>query len=91
MTTLTLTERLAAQRRQAARPHVMRADIGLEEQASQYGISFTEEFVNHYWVAKLWGRVSTGEAVEMTRTRNTAAEALADLEAAITEQGWEIR
>lgn len=43
------------------------------------------------WGATLGGSLSTGEHVEMTRSASTSFEALANLEAAIAENGWEIR
>lgn len=89
MTTLTLTERLAAKRSQAApaATTVRRRDIGLEEEMLR--ISFAAEIPHR--TARLDGVLSTGEMAVMTRGGNTSAEALANLEAAIAEQGWEIR
>lgn len=44
-----------------------------------------------YWTAGLRGSLSTGEYVGIDRTGNSFTEALASLEAAIKENGWEIR
>jgi len=65
---------------------VNRRDITLEEDF-EYVTIFEKAY---YWVARLSGNLSTGEAAEMSRSGGTSAEALANLEAAITEQGWVI-
>jgi hypothetical protein len=44
-----------------------------------------------FWVARLDGPLSTGEEVALERQADTAAAAITALEAAIAEQGWEIR
>lgn len=71
---------------------VKRRDITLVEQV-EHEISLVDIAAhNHcWWDASFDGPLSTGEDVSLSRTGNTSAEALANLEAAIAEQGWEIR
>lgn len=67
---------------------VKRCDIDLYEDQFPINYGFA---VNTTWTASLDSSLSTGEDVQMSRYGSTAAEALATLEAAIAEQGWEIR
>ncbi|UOE45961.1 hypothetical protein [Agromyces larvae] len=67
------------------KPHVSRRDISLTEQVETDVV-----YTRTTWEAALFGRLSTGEHVDLTRTAPTYAEALADLEAAINDLGWEI-
>lgn len=65
---------------------VNRRDITLEEDF-EYVTIFEKAY---FWVARLSGNLSTGETAEMSRVGGTSAEALANLESAIAEQGWVI-
>lgn len=47
--------------------------------------------LRRFWVARLDGPLSTEEQVALQREGETAAAAISSLEAAIAEQGWEIR
>jgi len=67
---------------------VDRRDISVEEER-EYGWAGDTGTVS--WIAKLYGRLSTGENVEMTRSASTFPEALGALETAIAELGWEIK
>ncbi|WP_217181611.1 hypothetical protein [Streptomyces sp. AC495_CC817] len=71
---------------------VKRRDITLVEQV-EHGISLidTKTDIHRWWDASFDGPLSTGEDVSLSRTGDTSTEALANLEAAIAEQGWEIR
>lgn len=89
MTTLTLTERLAAKRSQAARPSVKRSSIEVYEDTDE-SVSLAQK-PHRFWVARLDGPLSTGEEIALQRTAGAAAEAIAALETAIDEQGWTIR
>jgi len=67
-----------------------RRDISLTEEV-EHELGITVEGRSHYWwSAYVSGDLSTGEEVTMSRIGNTAAEALANLEAAIAENGWSI-
>lgn len=66
---------------------VSRSDITLEEE--RYPETLTEYSV--YWTARLDGRTSSGETVQMSRTANHAGEALALLEEALEKEGWTVR
>lgn len=70
---------------------VNRRDIHLGEQVEYQRGFAIEAYAERWWEASLDGRVSTGEDVAMSRTGNTFAEALTNLEAAIAENGWEIK
>lgn len=73
-------------------PTVSRRDITLDEDlpdAPTFGD--IAEHADLPWEARLYGRVSTGEQVEMTRSGSTSSAAYAALKAAIEEQGWTIR
>lgn len=73
-------------------PTVNRRDITLAEQV-EHEISFIQvEGRSHYWWdASLYGRLSTGEEVNLSRQGATSAEALGHLEAAIEENRWSIK
>lgn len=64
------------------RPYIERDSITLEGTLSVD--------IPVYWEARLFGRLSTGEFVEMARYGATFTEALATLEKAIEEQGWRV-
>lgn len=71
-------------------PTVSRRDISLEEQV-EYERGFAlEQHAQRWWEAGVSGNLSTGERVNLSRTGNTSAEALANLEAAIAENGWTV-
>lgn len=73
-------------------PHVRRQDIALEgEVEHEAGFVHIESRSHYYCIADLTGRLSTGENVSLRRQGDTHAEALANLESAILENGWEIR
>ncbi|WP_406245879.1 hypothetical protein ACI7YT_12625 [Microbacterium sp. M] len=91
MITQTLSERLAVKRQPGARPTVDRRDISLTESVELFPTLGLEVSDNTQWEAVLDGRLSTGESVQLERSGSTSAEALAALEAAIEENGWEIR
>lgn len=67
---------------------VSRRDIELTEEQEYY--SFIEA-PRVFWSARLTGRLSSEESVDMARTGPTAQDALTALETAIKEQGWELR
>lgn len=94
MSAQTFSERLAAKRNppvEPITPYVFRRDIRTEEQRELEARLEEYALVSTTWTAILDGRLSTDEQVEMTRTGATFTEALANLEAAIAENGWEIR
>ena len=92
MTQQPISERLAAKRQPGARPTVNRRDIDLTEEVEhEIGLAQIEGRSHYWWTASLTGRVFTGERVDLGRQGATSAEALAALEAAIEENGWEIR
>lgn len=73
-------------------PTVNRRDITLEEQEVETEHSFLKVAATACrWTAGLNGRLSTGEEAHLERWGPTSAEALANLEAAIAENGWEIK
>lgn len=88
MTTQTFSERLAEKRSKSASPYIRRRDVRIYEERELHYTS-PEAITN--WKATVEGRLSTGEEVSASRSGASAAEALANLEAAIAEQGWEIR
>ena len=65
---------------------VERSDITLTESVESVSI-LTHETV---WYAKFEGPLSTGEPARLTRYSSTPAAAIASLEQAIRDQGWEI-
>lgn len=66
-------------------------DIDLVEEV-ELSVTFGEEIEGgSVWRAALDGRLPSGVRVALERTASTSAEALLKLEAAITENGWEIR
>lgn len=67
---------------------VNRKDIELTEEQEYY--SFIEA-PRVFWSARLAGRLSSKESVDMARSGATAQDALTALETAISEQGWELR
>lgn len=71
-------------------PWVSRKDISLDEQRER--INALEE-VTTRWEASIYGArlYGSGERVSMQRFGATPQEAIANLEAAIAEQGWEVR
>jgi len=69
-------------------PYVKRQDITLTEELIPINHRLETTSI---WTAALSGRLSTGEHVDMTRTGNTFAEALANLENAIAALGWEVK
>ena len=70
---------------------VKRRDITASEEV-EHELGFAVETRSHYWWnATLSGRLSTGEEVCMSRIGTTSRDARGLLEAAIAEQGWEIR
>lgn len=72
-------------------PTVRRRDITLEEQVEhEIGFAQIEGRSHYWWEATLSGSLSTGEYVSINRSGDTFAEALANLEAAIAENGWVI-
>lgn len=70
---------------------VKRSDISITEQI-EYHSSFGEAPRLNYtwWVADLDGRLSTGEHVSLSRTRDRFGAAKTAIEEAISEQGWSI-
>lgn len=70
-------------------PSVARTSIEVYEDVEE-ATSYAEG-ARRFWVARLDGPLSTGEEIALQREAPTAAEAIAALEAAIAEQGWEIR
>lgn len=74
------------------KPYVRRRDITVAErveQADRYpheGPTFTTT-----WCAELAGKLSSGEHVGLERSGATFPKALASLEIAITDNGWEIK
>jgi hypothetical protein len=72
-------------------PYVKRHDIRTGEER-EFEHSFDGyAHTSTTWKATLYGPLSTGEHVDMSREGATFTEALANLEAAIAENGWEIR
>lgn len=73
-------------------PTVNRRDITLVEQVEhEIGLAWIKGRPTRWWDASLDGPLSTGEDVSISRQGDTSAEALANLEKAIRENGWEIR
>lgn len=71
---------------------VNRRDITLVEQVEhEIGFAQIEGRSHYWWDASLSGHLSTGEDVNLSRQGDTSAEALANLETAIAENGWSIR
>lgn len=68
-------------------PYVHRKDITIYEETELSYFTTTTS----YWVANLDGELSTGETVRLGRTGLSALSASANLEAAIAEQGWDLR
>lgn len=68
-------------------PYVSRKDITIYEETEVYSFATTTS----YWVANLDGPLSTGETVRLGRTGLSALSASGNLEAAIAEQGWDLR
>lgn len=74
-------------------PTVNRRDITVteeREEREEYG-HITTTTTTTTWIATLYGPLSTGEFVTMTRTADTYREALAALESAIADNGWSIK
>lgn len=67
---------------------VKREDITLIEEQEVF-LNWTS-LPFYVWKASLWGSLSTGEDVRMERQGKTSTSALAALEGAIAEQGWEV-
>lgn len=92
MTTQPLSERLADKRRQATATTVSRRDISITEEVEhEFGLTVVGNRSHYWWDASFDGRLSTGEDVSLSRQGDTSAEALSNLEAAIAENGWEIK
>lgn len=72
-------------------PSVSRRDITLEESIEDEEVGYSGTTTYYSWEARLYGRASTGETVEMKRTGATSAAAYAELKSALAEQGWTIR
>ena len=89
MSTRTFTERRRAAVAAPARPSVNRADIHLTEHSAE--LTFDSRIAEPpYWQARLGGRLSTGEWVELSRQGGTFTAALQNLETIIRQNGWEI-
>lgn len=89
MSTQTFAERHRARVARTSRPRVSRSDIRLEEHPAE--LTFDGRIAEApYWEAKLDGQLSTGEWVELSRQGGTFTAALQNLEAIITQNGWEI-
>ena len=70
---------------------VKRRDITVSEEV-EHELGLTGETRSQYWWNDtVGGRMSTGEKGYMSRIGNTSRDARGLLEAAIAEQGWEIR
>lgn len=70
-------------------PYITRRSIHAEEEVlDEYATQLDGTHAPSYsWTADLDGYLSSGEHVQMTRSGSTFAEAVAALEAAITENG----
>lgn len=94
MTTQTFSERMTDKIAPTSTT-VNRRDISLNEevlycQEGLFGAAVLTP-VSSTWYATLDGRLSTGEEAHLERWGTTSSEDLANLEAAIKENGWEIR
>lgn len=71
---------------------VNRSDISVVEtrELASLPLGDPPQLVRIHWVAKLSGRLSTGERVELSRSASSFADALADLEHEVQENGWVI-
>jgi hypothetical protein len=77
-----------------SKPTVRRKDITLTESRRElYDVELDGMRTDHTtssWTAELYGALSTGEDVNMSRTAEHAGEALLLLTEVIQAEGWEI-
>lgn len=77
-----------------SKPTVCRKDITLEEnveRVDRFNFDHLEYSEVITWSATLYGALSTGEDVNMSRTAEHAGEALLLLTEAIEAEGWELK